>query len=157
MFLSSITRVILIVFLPLLLVACASAGLSNLQAPQVSLSNIEPSGSMTFFEQRYDVALRVQNPNNTDLHVTGMNYNVVLNGQDFARGVSRNAVTIPALGEQIIHVTVTNSPLDWVKQIERLNSDPSLQPSYKVNGALFLRGFGNRSLAFSQSGKFLPQ
>lgn len=140
-----------------LLAACTTAGLQDLQSPHVTLSNIAPSDSMTFFEQRYDVALRVQNPNNVPLSVDGLNYTVTLNEREFARGVSRDKISIPALGDEVIHVTVTNSPLDWVKQIDQLNSHPDIKPSYKIEGTLFLQGLGGRRLPFLQSGWFIPE
>lgn len=139
-----------------LLAACATSGLRDLESPYVTLSNVSPANSMSIFEQRYDVALRVQNPNNVDLPVDGFNYTLILNDREFARGVSRDNVVIPALGEQVIHVTVTNSLLDWVKQIDRLNNNPTLKPSYKVQGTLFLQGLGAQRLPFSQAGTFMP-
>lgn len=144
-------------FLLPLLAACATSGLGNLQSPHVTLSNIAPADNMTFFEQRYHVTLRVQNPNNTALPVDGLNYNVTLNGKEFARGVSQDDVTIPALGEGLVHVTVTSSPFDWVRQIDQLNRNPDLRPSYKVDGNLYLKGIGNSRLPFSQSGTFVPE
>lgn len=149
-------RYLAVLLLPVL-AACATSGLGNLQPPHVTLSNIAPADNMTFFEQRYHVTLRVQNPNNTDLPVDGLNYNVTLNGKEFARGVSQDDVTIPALGEGLVHVTVTSSPFDWVRQIDQLNRNPDLRPSYKVDGSLYLKGLGNRRLPFSQSGTFVPE
>lgn len=134
--------------------ACASTGVGGLQAPYVSLSNITPAADMTFFEQRYDVALRVQNPNNVDLSVTGLNYRVILNDREFARGVSRDQMKIPALGEKVVHVTVTSGAFDWFKQINRIQSNPDLKPSYKVEGTLHLQGPFSRSLSFENSGSF---
>lgn len=144
-----------LLWLPLL-AACATGGPDGLQSPYVSLSNITPGDSMTFFEQRYEVALRVQNPNNTPLPIAGMNYHVILNDREFARGVSHEETLIPALGEAIVHVTVTSGPLDWLKQIDRLESDPALKPSYKIEGAFFLSGFAVRRVPFSQAGTFMP-
>ena len=143
----------LLLLLPLL-AGCATAGFQNLETPHVTLSNVQPMDSMGVFEQHYDVTLRIQNPNNVDLPIDGLNYKVILNDREFARGVSRDRVVIPALGDEIIHVTVTNSPFDWVKQIDRLNSTPNIQPSYKIEGTLFLQGFGGRKLPFSQAGTF---
>ena len=86
----------------------ACAGLQDVQTPNVTLSNIEPASDMTLFEQRYDVTLRIQNTNNVSLPLSGLSYAVTLNGQEFARGVSRDRVVIPALGEKLVHVTVSS-------------------------------------------------
>ncbi|MCM2343216.1 MAG: LEA type 2 family protein [Alphaproteobacteria bacterium] len=151
-----VPRLLFVVLWLPLLAACASAGFNDLQTPYVQLSNITPGENMTFFEQRYDVALRIQNPNNVALPVAGLNYRVVLNDREFARGVSRDQTLILALGEEIVHVTVTSNPLDWLKQIDRLQSNPDLKPSYEVDGVLFLSGAAGRRLPFAQRGTFIP-
>jgi LEA14-like dessication related protein len=142
-------------WLPILfLLACTALG--PLQTPDVTLSNIETGRGMTLFEQRYDVTLRIQNPNNADLKLSGLSYAVTLNDQEFARGVSNERTVIPALGEKLVHVTMTSSPLDWINQINQLQANPELSPSYSVSGVLYLEGFTGRELPFSKAGKFVP-
>ncbi|HTK85935.1 MAG TPA: LEA type 2 family protein [Patescibacteria group bacterium] len=138
----------------ILLWACAPA--ADLQTPAVTLSDIRPSGRMTAFEQRYDVALRIQNPNQIDLPLDGLSYAVALNGQDFARGVSHDRETIPALGEGIVHVMVSSNALDWIRQIAEIQAHPDTNPSYKVSGTIYVRGYNNTAMPFSQSGTFTP-
>lgn len=139
----------------LFLAACA-AGLADLQMPAVTLSNIEPAADMTLFEQKYDVTLRVQNPNDVDLPISGLSYAVTFNDQEFARGVSNEKTVIPALGEGLVRVTMISGALDWIKQINRLQTDPGLNPSYSVSGVLYLEGYAGRKLPFSKSGQFTP-
>lgn len=140
-----------------LLLAGCSAGLNNLQTPEVTLSNIAPAAEMTVFEQRYDVTLRVQNPNNVVLPLSGLSYAVTLNDQEFARGVSNEKIAVPALGESLVHVTVTSGPLDWIKQIGHLQANPEINPSYRVEGVLYLDDYSGRKLPFSKAGRFMPE
>lgn len=140
--------------LALLLWSCAPA--ADLQTPAVMLSDIRPSGRMTVFEQRYDIALRIQNPNQMDLPLDGLSYTVALNGQDFARGVSHDRQTVPALGETVMHVMVSSNAMDWIRQIAEIQAHPDMNPSYKVSGTLYVRGYNNTPMPFSQSGTFTP-
>ncbi len=148
------TKIVLLLFPILCLTACSALG--PLQTPDVTLSNIEAGKGMTLFEQRYDVTLRIQNPNNADLPVSGLSYAVTLNDQEFARGVSNERIVIPALGEKLVHVTVTSNPLDWINQINQLQANPERSPSYSVSGVLYLEGLAGRELPFSKAGKFVP-
>ncbi len=84
--------------------------------PRVSLTDLKPLG-MTLFEQRYLLRLRIQNPNPAELPIRGMNYEVYLNGEKFAYGVSSQAVTVPAFGEKVVEVEVISTLLDIVEQI----------------------------------------
>lgn len=128
----------------------------DLQTPAVMLSDIRPSGRMTVFEQRYDIALRIQNPNQIDLPLDGISYSVALNGQEFARGVSHDRETVPALGERIVHVMVSSNAMDWIRQIAEIQAHPDMNPSYRVSGTLYVRGYTTTPMPFSQSGTFAP-
>jgi len=146
----------ILVFFVTVLAACA-AGLGDLQAPNVTLASIAPAENMTVFEQRSDLTLRIQNTNNVDLPVSGLSYVVTFNGEEFARGVSNERLTVPALGEKLMRVTVTSGPLDWMRQLVRLQGDPALTPSYKVEGILYLDDYAGRKLPFSKTGEFVAK
>lgn len=148
-------RPVFVLMMCLWLSACVTNP-DTLEPPNVTLANIAPAGDMTLFEQRYDVTLRVQNPNDAVLPVKGISYAISLNEQEFARGVSDDAVRIPALGEELVKVTVASSPLDWLRQIGQLQNNPAFSPSYSVQGKLYLQGYGDKVLPFSQAGKFMP-
>ena len=145
----------LLLLLTLLLAACTGQ-MMGLQEPNVMLSDIT-SASATVFEQRYNLVLRIQNPNNADLRLSGLNYAVSLNDQEFARGDSSQHVVIPALGEKTVHVTVTSGALDWLKQIDRMSKNQSGTLTYSVSGTLFLDNFPGGRLSFSHAGSFSPQ
>lgn len=143
-------------FLLLVLAACAPGLPEDLKAPYVFLSSVAPAGDMTVFEQRYEVGLRIQNPNDVPLPVAGMKYALILNGQEFARGVGGEKTVIPALGEGVVRVTVTSGALDWIGQIGRLQNAPDGSLSYELAGELYLQGRPGRPLPFSESGRFPP-
>jgi LEA14-like dessication related protein len=83
----------LIIVLVALLAACANlAGLS--QKPEVSLAGLKLT-QLGLFEQRFSLQLRIQNPNDVDLPIDGLTFDVELNGQPFLKGVSDKAVRVP--------------------------------------------------------------
>ena len=74
----------------------------------VTLSDIQP-GEMGLLEQEYLIKIRVQNPNNVEIPVSGLSYRIELNGKYFAKGVSKQDVTIPAFGEVVLDATAIGS------------------------------------------------
>ena len=141
----------LVIVLSLLMPACASLLTGGLEAPNVTLVDIRPK-SMTMFDQQYDLSLRVQNTNDKDLALSGLNFALKLNDDEFARGVSRNKVTIPALSDALVHVTVSSSTLDWLQQIQKLDQKKQQGFTYELTGTLYLDSPAGR-LPFSRSGK----
>jgi LEA14-like dessication related protein len=119
-----------------LLTACAGTG-GYREPPRVSLAGIQPL-DMTLLEQRYQLALRILNPNDVEMPLRGLSYSVEINGREFAYGVSRQAVTIPALGEAIVEVEVVSSLLDMLRQLRALDDDERQRLDYRISGGLRL-------------------
>jgi LEA14-like dessication related protein len=84
------------------------------ESPEVLLVNVTPLDT-TMFEQRLQVDLRVRNPNNFDLEVTGLDFTLHLNDQRLARGLTNKAATIPRLGDSVVSVETTTSTLDVIR------------------------------------------
>jgi LEA14-like dessication related protein len=123
----------------ILLISCTSltALPSQPEAPEVQLVNIIPMDT-TMFEQRLQVDLRVRNPNDFDLQVTGLDFTLQLNEQRLARGLMNKASTIPRLGDSVLSVETTTSTFDVMRQL--LNLSQRQDVSYQVNGVLHLDG-----------------
>ena len=117
--------------------ACASFG-SFLESPQVSLVNITPEPA-SGFEQRFRVELRLTNPNERDLEVEGLRFELELNDQRLARGQTGDAVTVPRLGDATIAVNATTTLLDVFRQVMALPGTKEVR--YRVTGRVFLAGF----------------
>lgn len=107
------------------------------EAPEVLLVNITPLDT-TMFEQRMRVDLRVQNPNDFDLEVTGLDFTLHLNEQRLARGLTNKASTIPRLGNSVLSVETTTSTLDVLRQF--LNFRQKQEVTYQVEGVLYIQG-----------------
>ncbi len=110
------------------------AGL-RLQAPSVtvvSMNVVEAS----LFEQRFTFKLRVQNPNDMDIPVTGMSFEIKLNDQPFAKGVSNKPVNLPRLGEAIVEVTAVSDLSGILRQLKELSKEKRSSLSYLIKGRL---------------------
>lgn len=114
-----------------LLSACAVLP-TVLDPPNVTLAGIELK-ELGLFEQQFLLKLRLQNPNSVSLPIAGMEYELTLNDQQFARGVSNQKVDVPAHGEALTDVTVTSSLQSLLNQIGPISSSGDTV-NYRVTG-----------------------
>ena len=123
----------------LFLIGCTSVTPLSLQpeAPEVLLVNITPLDT-TMFEQRMRVDLRVRNPNDFDLEVTGLDFTLHLNEQRLARGLTNKASTIPRLGDSVLSVETTTSTLDVIRQLLNLRQQQNV--TYQIEGVVHTQG-----------------
>lgn len=124
------------------------------EPPYLSLVSIEPV-EVTPLEQKYRFRVRVQNPNDHDLDISGMSYVLEVNGHSFLKGVSDEAVTIPRFGESIIELSGVSTLFGFVRQIQALQKQETPNLRYKLSGKLSLSG-GFGWLPFSFEGTVLP-
>lgn len=141
-------------FIAALAMALFAAGCSYLagvrQRPEVSVAAIELL-EIGMLEQRYVVRLRIQNPNDVELPVDGMAFAVELNGQNFAKGVSDQAVTVPRMGEAVLEVHAVSTLGKVWKQLRELQKGTRDRVDYRLSGRILLKGLG--SIPFEQSGE----
>lgn len=140
----------------LVAVAAALAGcaalLPKLETPHLSVIGIQVV-STTMFEQRFNVKMRVQNPNDRELPIRGLKYTMELAGQDFGRGMSAKAFTVPALGEaEFDMIVTTNLATSLLKILPQLEKNPeSLE--YRLQGTVSTDLGLLRTIPFSESGR----
>lgn len=132
----------------LLLGACARLG--EVEPPQVRLADIRLLES-GLFEQRFRVDLRLGNPNDFDLALGGLTFELELNDLPFARGLSNQAVTVPRLGEARVSVVASTTLIDMVQQMLILGERSDL--SYRIEGVVYLRGAAARKLPYETAGR----
>lgn len=121
------------------------------EPPRVTLVSIRPL-DMTLLEQRYALQLRILNPNDVALPLQGMDYRIEINGSEFAYGVSRQSVTVPAHGEAMLDVTVSSTLLDVLRQVQGAGRSTPPALTYRISGALDL-AHGPHRLPFVYSGE----
>lgn len=138
-----------------LVVAWAATGCAGVyryaDPPRVALAGIRLL-DLTIFEQRYLLALRIQNPNRFELPIEGMSYTLHVNGAEFAHGVNNRKTTIPAFGEQILQVSVVTDLLHTLKQLQRWEGQRARPLDYRLKGRIQIAN-APVSLPFEYSGK----
>lgn len=137
-------------FLLIATVGCASWFMKG-EPPEVLVTNVTPLEA-TAFEQRLQVDLRIRNPNDFDLHVTGIDFTLTLNGKRLARGLSNTDATIPRLSDAVVSVQTSTSTFDMVRQL--LNFSQAQGLSYDITGRLHLK---DGRLPFDNSGILLEK
>ncbi|MDV6345105.1 LEA type 2 family protein [Nitrosomonas sp. Is37] len=124
------------------------------QNPSISLADIELV-ELGLLEQRFNLKLRIQNPNDIALRINGMTFDVELNGVDFAKGLSDQVVTVPRMGEKVMEVKATSTLGTLWKQLGELEKSSREKVEYRLSGRLFLEGLG--SVPFERKGDvFMP-
>jgi LEA14-like dessication related protein len=129
--------------------ACASLSGKDIVEPEVHLVNLVPVEA-TLFEQKIRIDLRILNPNDFDLPLDGLTFDLRLNGQKIARGQSADSVKIPRLGEGTIQVMTHTNSIAIVRQFVDAPRDGKFE--YEINGDVFIKNWGRRKIPFDHSG-----
>ena len=141
----------------LLLAAAGCASLTSLEAPEVRVTSLQMLESAPgSLEQRFAVGLRLTNPNNRAIDVEGIDFELELNGNRLARGVTDNAFELPRLGEAETQVVVTTSLFDVLRQALDLAGRSDAAMDYRVRGRLHLGSGFVRSIPFDREGRISP-
>lgn len=134
----------------LLLTGCASWFIKG-EPPDVLVANITPLDA-TAFEQRLQVDLRIRNPNDFDLVITGIDFTLNVNGRRLARGLGNKEFTIPRLSDAVVSVQTSTSTFDIVRQVMSFSQKQDL--SYNISGVLHSK---EGRLPFDNAGLLLEQ
>jgi LEA14-like dessication related protein len=116
-----------------LLFVAAACGCVTMQSPNVSLADLRIV-DLTLFEQRYALTIRVQNLNPVELPITGMNFRLDVNDAELGRGVSNQAVTVPAHGDAVVEIAVVSNLARLLDQIRGLESGKAQSLRYRLAG-----------------------
>jgi LEA14-like dessication related protein len=124
----------------------------DIEPPRMNIVNIAPK-DIAIFEQRYDVQLRILNPNDADLGIKGMRFDIELNDQEFASGMSGQKVTVPRFGSEVVNVEVTSGLSSLVRQVEQMNKTGMNKIRYRIKGTAFVESPGNYKAPFDEKGE----
>jgi LEA14-like dessication related protein len=91
----------------LFLSACATMS-KDFDPPKIDLVGVKPLNSESA-EPRFLIVLRVVNPNDKELAIKGIYYEISAEGHDLFTGASDQASVIPAYGENTVTLTAAPS------------------------------------------------
>lgn len=132
------------------LATAGCATVDGLEPPRVNLVNIVPAPSGVF-EQRFIVDMRVSNLNDFDIPLNGMPFEMDVNGEYFATGLSNRKVRVPRLGTAIVSLETTASSIDVFRQV--LNAVRVGTVAYTIKGTAIVDHLGARAVPFRQKGE----
>ncbi|MCO5785353.1 hypothetical protein DHB74_03165 [Pseudomonas sp. G11-1] len=122
--------------------------------PEVHLANVEMLKS-NLWEQSFRLRLRVDNPNDRNLPVRGMHYQVYLNNMRLATGVTDRAFDVPAYGTEYFDVTVRSNI--WRHLSDLLKLVEHQKPiDYRIEGHISTGLFLSPKLTLREEGTINP-
>src|SRR5512143_73538 len=117
------------------LAACSGLPL-NAVAPRVSVAEVNIK-RLGLFEQRFDVGLRVSNPNDFDLTIEALEFDLEVNGHPLATGLSQGATRIAAASSTLLRIDAVTQSENLIRQFQTLSPE-SLKDGvpYRIRGRL---------------------
>ena len=145
-----LTRAVPLIALLAVLVSCATG--PKLEAPRLKVIGIEML-STDMFAQRFKVRMLEQNPNDMELQVRGLDYQIILMGDSFADGVSNDQFLLPALGEAEFDMMITtNFVSSFGRLISRMGGGKLENIEYEIVGKIFVDKGMVKKIPFSHRG-----
>ena len=133
------------------LASCSTLG-PKFVAPQVSLVGIQIM-SADMFAQQFMVRVKVENPNDLEVAVSGLEYEIFLMGDSFAEGASESSFVLPAKGEAEFDMIVkTNFVSSLGRLVSRTGGGKLENVPYQITGKLMLEKGVMRTIPFSHAG-----
>jgi len=130
---------------------CASIP-SHLVAPQVDLVGIQML-STDMFAQKFKVRVKVTNPNDLEVPVRGLDYQIFLMGDSFAEGNTSDRFVLPAKGEAEFDMTVTTNFVSSLgRLISRVGGGKLENLDYEIAGSVLLDKGMVRKIPFNHRG-----
>ncbi len=148
-------RLLLGLLASLLPAACSSLLTSEVEPPEISLAGLG-FGEPGLFEQQLRIDLRLRNPNNFELAIDRVTFNLEVNDKPFATGRAKDGLDLPALGETVVPVTVSVPTNDLIDRVMELGSERRLD--YRLTGEADLASLFFGKIPFHHEGKLaLPK
>ena len=132
---------------------CAALPGFRIDPPSFTLVDLRPLPGGAF-EQRLELELLVQNPNNFDVAIDGMRLQLDLNGQRLGRAVSKEALTVGRLDEVRMTVQASITLWDVARQLLALESRQALD--YRLSGDIFMAMPRSARVSFDDTGEVIP-
>jgi LEA14-like dessication related protein len=142
-----VTRLPALLMMVLALAGCAY---SHLEKPKLQVVDVQLlKGDL--LQQQLRLRMRVQNPNDRQLPVAGITYELLVAGEAFAHGESERNFIVPALGSAEFDVNVTANAATALLKI--LAGGRKLETvDYRLTGKVALSSGMLRSIPFDEKG-----
>ncbi len=125
-----------IVLWALLVAGCASLS-PGFEPPKLRVVSLRPVDGEDM-APRFEIGLRVINPNAESITLRGLSYTVALEGQDIIEGVARDLPAVPGYGEADVRLLATVSLLAGIRLVGDLMQRPRESVAYELRAKLDL-------------------
>lgn len=143
-------RSLCLTLLMLLSTGCALLH-SSVAAPNVVLESLELL-SAEGLSQRFNVGLRLSNPNDRPLKIDGISYTLAINGHKLVSGVGKGIPEVAAFSEVAFDVQASTNMFSALALINKLmGTDASGALDYKLQADISVAGVP-RTLSVVESG-----
>jgi LEA14-like dessication related protein len=141
-----------LVMLMFFLGGCASLMWTG-EKPSVEIVSIMPK-EMRLLEQTFTMELRIQNPTDADLDINGMAFELEINGQPFAKGVSNQSVKVERLSTKVVQVEAYTGLTSILRQLSEVRKGSySSGFTYRLKGSVYA-GSPSVRIPFDETGEF---
>jgi len=144
-----------IIGLHLGLAGCAGWFGGDFQDPDVHLVKVDVIKAR-LLEQRFSLRFRIDNPNDSDLPIRGLEYQVHLNGIRLAEGESSEWLSVPAHGRSEFEVPVRTNLWRHVKDIVKALEKPDQPIRYSLRGEVKTGLLFGRNVHMQRDGEIIP-
>jgi len=125
---------------------------SDIEPPKITIANIALK-DVAVFEQRFDVQLRIQIPNDQELGINGLKCDIEINDKEFGNGMSGRKVTVPRFGSEVVNVEVITGLGSFLSQVQGLNKSGVGTLRYGLKGTAFVESPSRFKLPFDERGE----
>ena len=139
------------VAMTVLLSACSTMP-KEYETLRVHIADMTPK-EMAIFEQRFDVKLRIQNPNDVEFSINGLRFDIELNEREFANGMSGQRVAVPRFGSEVVNVEVFTTLASFLRQLKQLSGGTTQKVRYRLRGTAFVEAPGSFKAPFDEQGE----
>ena len=124
----------------LVLSGCATLA-PKMDPPKVTLESFKsvPSDSGA---PRFEIKLRVQNPNEQSLNITGISYGIELLGREVMSGVTNDVPVIEGYSEGVVSLEASIQLLQVLRLLARLGQAESDALDYRFTAKIDFSGLG---------------
>jgi len=124
------------------------------EAPSVDVTSFRmlPSRTLT---PRFEIGMRIVNPNAVRLNLRGMSYKVFLNSYRVAEGAANELPVVPAYGDAEFKVTATVGLIESMRFVNDLLQNARGQVAYRLEAKLDI-GALIPSIRVENAGSFTP-
>ena len=129
---------------PLLLLAVLLAGCAGLTTqmdpPVVTLDGLSSLPAQEGSGPRFEIKLRVQNPNEQSLDIAGISYSIELVGKEVVAGVTNDVPVIEGYGEGVVTLEASVKLFQVLRLLASLGQTQADALDYRFTAKIDFRG-----------------